>query len=131
MMQSPRLGIFWMVPADGGARMAALSHPEIDVPIIGGSRTTEDSHVDAWRRVCAAYRGLSRYSYEHFPRGRVNWREEDGRYLLLADRLIIETGRHEALARRWRLPLDRLTVARDSHYRTSGLSTLFEPRVSR
>lgn len=120
-----------MAPADGAEQIVALSHPELDVPVIGGFRTTEDSHVEAWQRVCTAHRGLSSYSYEHFPRGRVNWREDDGRYLLLADRSIIETGRHEALARRWRLPLDRLTVARDDHYRTSGLSTLFERQVNR
>lgn len=125
-MKSPRLGIFWMVPANGAERLVTISHPEQNVPIVAGFRTTIDGHVDAWERICIAHRHLSRYSYEHFPRGRVNWREEDGRYLLLADRRIVRTGRHLAVARRWHLPLDRLTVALDLHYRTNALSTLFE-----
>ena len=41
-------------------------------------------YVDVWPQIIQRLDGtLADYDYDYFPRGRVNWRKEDDRWLLL------------------------------------------------
>lgn len=111
----PRLGIFWVVPNTlGNWEIRDLSRPASDIPDIGGFRTVEEGHVDVWPSLG---RGLSR-DYGTYPRGRVNWRAEDDRYLLLLDPTLLQDDWTNKLMERFALPTRCTLVLTDAHYRS-------------
>lgn len=129
-MQRPRLGLFWFVGTSDDYRFVGLSKDAEDVPTIGGFKTLDEGHVDVWEDVVRKTPELSRYGYEFFPRGRVNWAADDDRYILLADRRILALRLHLEVVDVWHLPKDRLLVLSDPHYRCHSLTTALreEPR---
>jgi hypothetical protein len=111
----PRIGLFWVAPDSHGAWVIhdiARSAPE--VPLIGGFRTHEVGHAQAWPRL----RGSLSREYGDYPRGRVNWRAEDERYLLLLDPVLCRDGWRERIMHRFYLPEAETLVMTDSHYRS-------------
>jgi hypothetical protein len=117
---SPRLGLFWFV-SDGPSysRFLSLSRPWSEVKEIGGFKTLDEGHVDIWPLLLNQSPSLRRYEYEAFPRGRVNWRADDDAWLLLLDPKLNSEPFTSHIIKAWRLPLDRLTIMTDSHYRSS------------
>ncbi|TBF89207.1 hypothetical protein [Rhizobium leguminosarum] len=122
--QTLRLGIFWFVKTGGNHRLVSLAHVVDKVALIGGFKTVEEGHVDTWPKVIAADRNLARYGYEYFPRGRVNWREEDNAFLLLADAHIFDLNLHAVIIARWHLG-HNVRLLKDPHYKTNRLPTVF------
>ncbi len=120
----PKLGIFWFLPTRTGHRFVGLAHDVARVDLIGGFKTIEEGHADTWAKVVAADRSLSRYGYEHFPRGRVNWCEEGNTFLLLADAAIFGRNLHKVVIDRWNLGKETVRLLTDSHYRTNKLPSL-------
>ncbi|MCJ9691384.1 hypothetical protein MOV76_07020 [Rhizobium sp. PRIMUS64] len=122
--QAPRLGIFWFVESRGNLRLVSLAHDVGKVASIGGFKTIEEGHVDAWSKVAAADRSIARFDYEYFPRGRVNWREEDNAFLLLADAHIFALNLQAVIIDRWHLG-DNVMLLKDPHHKTNRLPTVF------
>lgn len=108
--------------------MACFSRAFDQVERIGGFRTLDEGHVDVWDKLAAAHRELSPYGYDYFPRGRVNWREADNKFLLLADRYILRRNLQRTIVSRWALPESDTIAMADPHYRTQRLPTLFNDR---
>lgn len=109
------LGFFWVVPTDAGAwNILSIRHAFTDTPDIGGFRTVEEGHVDAWPRLGAHLDP----EYDSFPRGRVNWRREDDRVLLLLDRVLLRQGWTPRLMAHFGLEAARTLVMTDAHYRS-------------
>jgi len=116
----PKLGLFWGIPrANRTFRAVGLSLPASQVAEVGGFRTLDVGHVDFWPTVVRRLQELKGYPYEHFPRGRVNWRAEDDRYLLLLDRKLMTDGFLGQLRAEWCLPADQTDIMSDRHYRSS------------
>ncbi len=114
----PQLGIFWLVPQLRGLQiLVGFAHAFDDVPTIGGFKTLDDGHIDLWPILTREYRHLANQEYDDHPRGRVNWRESDGCFLLFADRRILNAGYHRVLIEAWSLPAPRTRVSPDEHYR--------------
>lgn len=124
-VRQPMLGLFWFVGPIEQAELVGLSRDEGDVPTIGGFRTLVEGHVDIWRGIVRTRPELASYEYEFFPRGRVNWSSDDDRYILLADRKILDAGLHLQVVAEWHLPPDRVEVLSDPHYRCHSLTTAF------
>ncbi|WP_259673934.1 MBL fold metallo-hydrolase [Rhizobium sp. NZLR10] len=125
---APRLGIIWFVPTTGkGYRFTSLANDCERVSVIGGFKTVDEGHVDTWSKVVAADRRLSRYDYEYFPRGRVNWRQEDNAFLLLADPRIFDLKLHNVVAQRWHLERNRAFAHRHT-LRNKHASITFRQR---
>ena len=82
----PRLGLFWFIAKDRSpSRFASLSRPFSGVSEVAGFKTLDEGHVDVWPTVQRLDQTLADYEYDYFPRGRVNWRKEDDRWLLVLD----------------------------------------------
>lgn len=58
------------------------------------------------------------YEYDYFPRGRVNWRKEDDRWLLVLDPKLNRSPFITHIVLAWNLPRSRLLVLTDAHYRS-------------
>jgi len=95
-----------------------LSRPVSAVPEIGGFKTLDEGHVDVWPRITRRWPNLLGLPYEHFPRGRVNWRAEDDRFLLLMDRMIMTEEFISLVVSRWKLPRPRVIILADPHYKS-------------
>lgn len=93
----PRIGLFWVAPDTRGVwAIHDLASPAPEVPLVGGFRTNEVGHAEAWPPL----RGSLSQDYGDYPRGRVNWRAEDERYLLLLDPVLLG-GWHDRVALRF------------------------------
>ncbi len=111
----PRIGLFWVAPDPAGLWMIYdVALPASQVQEVGGFRTHDVGHAQAWARL----RGSLSRDYSDYPRGRVNWRAEDERFLLLLDPVLIQGGWCDCIARRFCLPKGQLLVMTDSHYRS-------------
>lgn len=81
----PQTGIYWWAPVKNGWRLATFADDEF-----GGK---ELLHQDIWYKYCAEILDIRsevakvpkplRYAYSGLPRGRVNKRPSDGRWLIL------------------------------------------------
>jgi hypothetical protein len=61
---------------------------------------------------------LMDYDYDYFPRGRVNWRKEDDRWLLVLDRKLSRAPYVTHIVNAWKIPRSRLLILTDAHYRS-------------
>lgn len=113
---SPALGFFWVLPTDEHEREFALvsfSEAMEDIPDIGGFRTAERGHVDLWSAVCTILPHLDGYEYDNFPRGRVNWRRNDDRFLLLMDSKLFKPAVESSVLARYALPPEKTLIMPD------------------
>lgn len=115
----PKLGIFWGIAFGGQTAIAALWQPWTEVPDIGGFRTLDIGHVDYWQTLQQRDARLRGIEYEEFPRGRINYRAGDERFLLLADRKLLKRSFIDAICRLASLPKQQTLVMSDPHYRST------------
>lgn len=112
-----RLGVFWALPISAEAwDIVAISCSFGDVPQIGGFRTLEAGHVDLWARIRRETGPQVIGEYEDYPRGRVNWREEDLRFLLLLDPTLRRPSWIARVMACFALPAASTIVMTDPHY---------------
>jgi hypothetical protein len=115
----PRLGLFWFIAKNRNpSQFASLSRPFSDVSEIEGFKTLAEGHVDVWPAFQRVDQTLAPYEYEYFPRGRVNWRKEDNRWILVLDPKLNRSPFITYSVIAWKLPLNRLLVLSGSHYRS-------------
>ena len=114
-VSTPRLGLFWVAPDSRGTwDVRDRSQPFTKVMEVGGFRTLDEGHVDVWPQ----FGGHLDPDYGVYPRGRVNWRAEDGCFLLLYDPVLSRGGWIARLTERFILPPERTLVMTDAHYRS-------------
>ena len=115
----PRLGLFWFIAQDRKpSRFTSCSRPFSQVSEVAGFKTLDEGHVDIWPAVQHLDQTLVEYDYDYFPRGRVNWRKEDDRWLLLLDPKLNRAPFISHVVTVWKIPPDRLLVLTDAHYRS-------------
>lgn len=118
MNGAQKLAVFWGLRArDRTRRPAGLFVPAGEAPFIGGFRTIEAGHVDLWPKLVARCPKLRGREYDEVPRGRVNWRQEDDRYLVLLDRTLMTESFTAMLRARLCLPQRQVILMGDPHYR--------------
>ena len=126
----PLLGVFWALPISGHTwDIVAVSCPFGEVPQIGGFRTLEAGHVDLWPRIPGETGREVIGEYEDYPRGRVNWREEDQRFLLLLDPTLRRPSWVARVMARFALPVASTLVMTDPHYRAKRKPPTDAPNV--
>jgi hypothetical protein len=115
----PRLGLFWFIAKDRSlSRFSSISRPFSGVAEVAGFKTLDEGHVDVWPTVQRLDQTLLDYDYDYFPRGRVNWRKEDDRWLLVLDPKLNRSPFITHIVLAWKIPRDRLLVLTDAHYRS-------------
>lgn len=115
----PRIGLFFTPYVDGRFDILERSQPLTEIDCIAGFRTYPEGHLDVWKQETKKQPELHLYPYEYFPRGRVNWREEDDTYLFLADRIVFDQKLHESICLLWHLNGLSVKFMLDSHYKTT------------
>jgi hypothetical protein len=115
----PRVGLFWFIAKDRNpSRFASISRPFSRVAEVAGFKTLDEGHVDVWPMVQRLDETLADHDYDYFPRGRVNWRKEDDRWLLVLDPKLNRGTFIAYIVLAWKLPRNRLLVLTDAHYRS-------------
>ena len=113
------MGLFWFIAEHRRpSRFASISRPFSTVSEVAGFKTVHEGHVDVWPTLQRLDRTLVGYEYDHFPRGRVNWRKEDDAWLLILDRKLNRAPFVAHIVLAWKLPRTQLQVLTDSHYRS-------------
>jgi hypothetical protein len=98
--------------------IVAILRPFSEVLPIGGFRTLEEGHVDLWTRIRREAGSEVYGEYEDYPRGRVNWREDDQRFLLLMDPTLLRPSWVARVMACFSLPAESTLVMTDPHYRS-------------
>ena len=115
----PRVGLFWFIAKDRDpSRFVSISRPFSEVAEVAGFKTLDEGHVDVWPTVQRRDHTLADYDYDYFPRGRMNWRKEDDRWLLVFDSKLNRGTFIAYIVRAWKIPRNRLLVLTDAHYRS-------------
>ena len=115
----PRVGLFWFIAKERHpSRFASISRPFSAVSEVAGFKTLEEGHVDVWPTVQRLDQTLVDYEYDYFPRGRVNWRKEDDKWLLVLDPKLNRSPFITYIVLAWKIPPTRLIVLTDAHYRS-------------
>ena len=115
----PRVGLFWFIAKDRNtSRFASISRPFSRVAEVAGFKTLDEGHVDVWPTIQRLDGTLADYDYDYFPRGRVNWRKEDDRWLLVLDPKLNRATFIAYIVLAWKIPGNRLLVLTDAHYRS-------------
>jgi hypothetical protein len=83
---------------------------------VAGFKTLDEGHVDVWPTFQRLDRSLADYDYDYFPRGRVNWRKEDDRWLLVLDEKLNRAPFIAYIVLAWEIPRHRLLVMTGAHY---------------
>jgi len=107
--REPAVGFFWVMPlqADSAPQLVSFSTPASEVYPIGGYRTDDRGHYQSWE-ILAQAEPYSAYEYDHWPRGRINFIEEAGQFLVLADRKINKDKYKRKIIREFNLPKPRV-----------------------
>jgi hypothetical protein len=115
----PRLGLFWFIAEHRRpSRFASISRPLSTISEVAGFKTLDEGHVDVWPTVQRLDQTVLPYEYEYFPRGRVNWRKEDDKWILVLDPKFKRAPFITHVVVAWKIPRERLLVLTDAHYRS-------------
>jgi hypothetical protein len=95
-----------------------LTRPFSGVAEVAGFKTLDEGHVDVWPTLQRHDHTLVDYEYDYFPRGRVNWRKGDDRWLLVLDAKLNRAPFIACIVLAWKIPRNRLLVLTDAHYRS-------------
>ena len=84
-LSEPRIGLFWFVgDSNAPSRLVTVSSPRETLagyPLL----TIGQTHEDAWPEIQRLDRTLAGYTFDHFPRGRLDFYEPGRRWLFFID----------------------------------------------
>lgn len=110
----PSVGIFWCFR--GRLLLEQCTIPQAEQ--YGENLGYGGSHVDCWTRLQDAGEVPADKEYEEAPRGRIVYLPRSARYLLFADRCILDDKAFlQRVMRAFHLPPRRTTASPDAHYR--------------
>ncbi len=122
----PSVGIFWMV-GDGpaGSRLLAEGCAVTAAEPYGDFLTFADGHYEVWgrwrkaRAESGALQGLvCSYEYEDWPRGRIVFDLANRRFILYADRKLLQPETLALIRKRFSIALEDSIVETDFHYQS-------------
>lgn len=118
----PRIGIFWDV--DGELVSEAI--PVTDAPLTNGIRDSDANHHYFWKQWTRKKSRFRSYSYDHFPRGRIVYREADQIFVIFGDRCLIANEQFaKQLQETFGLPPEQCEVKSDFHYQCRRCNPIF------
>ncbi len=120
------VGIFWLIKTSGGSQLLAASCPLSIAEPYGDFQNFDRGHYQIWqgwrhsRELDAAARSVVvAYEYEDWPRGRIVFNQTTARFILYADRKLLQPSAIAAIQRRFALPADRTDIETDFHYQSA------------
>lgn len=122
----PRIGIFWMILAGSMPQLLVASCRLPEAEPYGDYLTYGPGHYETWakwrvsRELSAPARAVVRAcEYEDWPRGRLVFDKMNARFVLYADRQLMDAAHIAEICHRFNIPEDRTRVERDAHYRST------------
>lgn len=110
----PMIGIFWVVADE----IHTVKLPPSEAPLSEGIRDIEVNHYSHWQEI-GRQRTDRRLSdaYDYYPRGRIVYREAEGKFILYADRCILsDQTQLDRLIRKFHLSWNMVEFFGDLHY---------------
>jgi len=118
------VGIFWFYRGS----IQPVSIPHTLGEAYGEFVNGHWDHVTYWphvkRRLRVKHPEIMNYEYEQVPRGRVIYRESDGRFLIYGSRdFVTDEARKQQVLQAFRIPSEQAVFRADEHYgRVPGMS---------
>jgi hypothetical protein len=110
---APRVGIIYLV----GEELLIESTPLARAGRYGDFRIHERGHIDYWAELVKSGK-VPNTEYEEFPRGRVAYHRNSGKFALLADECILsQEGIVGKILLELNIPPKDTDMGTDSHYR--------------
>jgi hypothetical protein len=110
---TPHVGIFYFF----GGKLWLETTPLPEAERYADGITHSGSHIDYWDKLARAG-AVPQDEYDEHPRGRVNFNKKTDRYLLLADKCILEKPEMlKQIMTDMKLPATQTDVLSDSHYK--------------
>lgn len=120
--QSGKIGIFWEVNGELIFKTTMVS----DVHSVEGIRDVDDDHFSYWDQLAISRSDLIMYSYDHFPRGRIVYREADNKFVIFGDRCVLSNKKFIGRLRNEFGLLPRHCVVKsDGHYQCHRCNPFF------
>lgn len=108
-----KIGIFWNVDGE----LVCETVPLVNAPMTNGIRDIEADHHSFWNRWTRKRINFRAYSYDHYPRGRIIFRETDQKFVIYGDRcLISDPSFVSRLQDAFEIPHEQCEVWGDFHY---------------
>jgi len=116
-----KVGLFWFVATgERSSRLASLRWPFDVEARVRGLQSPPYNHKSAWSEVKRLDRSLTAYSFDHFPRGRLEYFPPSRRWLLTVDEKLKADVFINNLVLRWELPRGHLTINAGECYCSSA-----------
>jgi hypothetical protein len=123
----PRLGIFWYVEHPrGNSHLISASCPLEQAEEYGDFLTFAAGHYELWEKLrtdlkaAPALRAIVHlFAYEAWPRGRIVFNRPRDRFIIYADRKLLNPRFISQIQARFNLPPERVETATDEHYRST------------
>jgi hypothetical protein len=123
---SPQVGIFYVI--DGALSLDCT--PMLEAEDYGDFKTHPNGHVEWWPKVVRRLHLWPPRSYDYYPRGRVNYARQEGRYRLYLDRCLLkERIMVEAILQHMHLADQAVEICTDEHYQCAGCNPDYVPDV--
>lgn len=124
---APRLGIFWLVEQPyGKLQLISASCPLEGAEQYGDHLTFGPGHYNVWEKwrtdikASPALRAIvDLFDYESWPRGRIVFNRPRDRFIIYADRKLLNPPFIRRIQARFHLPPDHVEIATDDHYKSS------------
>lgn len=123
-----KIGIFWRVDGELIIKSTAVA----EIAPVDDIRDVDDDHFSFWEVLTSmSRRDMATYSYDHFPRGRIVYRESDQKFVIYADRCLVKSKAFlTRLRKAFGLVPRQCMVMGDSHYQCHKCNPDFVPDSS-
>lgn len=128
-MHAPLIGIFWGIrDSHSQVQLLVVPCPLMAADEYGDCLTAPAGHYDtweAWRRgrpqppIPALAPTSASDEYEEWPRGRIVYERPAARFVIYADRQLLNPGRLAQIRTHFHLPLEQTIARTDQHYRST------------
>jgi hypothetical protein len=115
----PRIGHFWFIAKDRNpSRFVGVSRPLSSIVAKDGVKRLAQDHAALWPILQQMDEKLRPYDYAYFPRGHVEWREDEARYVYLLDAKLNRGAFVAPIVLDWKTPRQRLAIYSILQYRS-------------
>jgi hypothetical protein len=122
-----KIGLFWFVATNRHSCWLASLRSPIDIEGFRSAlRCSPYDHKSAWTVVLQLNPSLAAYSFDHFPRGRLEYYPPARRWIFSVDQKLNRRSFVSYMAINWKLPPGHVTVKTELAY--ASLASVREPR---
>jgi hypothetical protein len=124
---APQVGIFYVI--EGAVYLDCT--PMLEAEDYGEFKTHPNGHVEFWPGLVRRLNIWPPWSYDYYPRGRVNYAKMEGRYRLYLDACLLKDPTMvQSIIQRLHLADQAVEILTDEHYQCAVCNRDYVPDVS-